>query len=216
MASKNLKTPVDQLTVSKGVVTSMATGGGRLVTYGDLIGDRQFNLAFTGSAPVKPTTAYKVGGTPVPRRDSPDKVNGQYVYMQHARIDGMLHGRVVRPRGQSAYKAGAKVLSIDESSIHDIAGARVLRKGDFIGVVAENEWDAVQAAAKLKLVWDTTPTLPGSDRLYEQMRAAKTMDNIVTQRGDASGVMSAAPHVARQTCRGPYQSHAAFAPHCAL
>jgi nicotinate dehydrogenase subunit B len=142
MASKNLKTPVEQLTVSKGVVSSMASGGGRLVTYGDLIGDKQFNLAFTGSAPVKPTTAYKVVGTPVQRRDSPDKVNGQYVYMQHARIDGMLHGRVVRPRGQSAYKAGAKVLSVDESSIRDIAGARVLRKGDFIGVVAENEWDA--------------------------------------------------------------------------
>jgi nicotinate dehydrogenase subunit B len=212
MASKNLKTPVEQLTVSKGVVT----GGGRLVTYGDLIGDKQFNLAFTGSAPVKPTTAYKVVGTPVPRRDSPDKVNGQYVYMQHARIDGMLHGRVVRPRGQSAYKAGAKVLSVDESSIRDIAGARVLRKGDFIGVVAENEWHAVQAAARLKVVWDTTPTLPGSDRLYEQMRSAKTTDNVVTQRGDASGVLSGAPHVATQICRAPYQSHAPFAPNCAL
>jgi nicotinate dehydrogenase subunit B len=212
MASKNLKTPVDQLTVSKGVIT----GSGRLVTYGDLIGDKQFNLAFTGSAPVKPTTAYKVVGTPVQRRDSPGKVNGQYVYMQHARVDGMLHGRVVRPRGQSAYKAGAKVLSVEEGSIRDIAGARVLRKGDFIGVVAENEWDAVQAAAKLKVVWDTTPTLSGSDRLYEQMRFAKTTDNVVTMRGDVAGALSGAPHVATQICRAPYQSHAPFAPNCAL
>jgi len=216
MASKNLNTPVDRLTVSKGMVA----GGGRSVTYGELIGDKQFNLAFTGSAPVKPPTAYKVVGTPVPRRDSPDKVNGEYVYMQHARIDGMLHGRVVRPRGQSAYKAGAKVLNIDESSIRDIAGARVLRKGDFIGVVAENEWDAVQAAAKLKVVWDTTPTLPGNDRLYEQMRSAKTTDNVVTQRGDAAGALasstSGAAHVASQACRAPYQSHAPFAPNCAL
>jgi nicotinate dehydrogenase subunit B len=216
MASKNLNTPVAGLTVSKGVVL----GGGRSVTYGELIGDKQFNLAFTGSAPVKPPAAYKVVGTPVPRRDSPDKVNGEYVYMQHARVDGMLHGRVVRPRGQSAYKAGAKVLSIDESSIRDIAGARVLRKGDFIGVVAENEWYAVQAAARLKVVWETTPTLPGSDRLYEQMRSAKTQDNVVTQRGDASGVLSSASEnggrVAAQTCRGPYQSHAPFAPNCAL
>jgi nicotinate dehydrogenase subunit B len=216
MASKNLNTPLGQLNVSKGVVSIVGAGGGRSVTYGELIGDKQFNLAFTGSAPVKSPASYKVVGTPVPRRDSPDKVNGEYVYMQHARVDGMLHGRVVRPRGQSAYKAGAKVLSIDESSIRDIAGARVLRKGDFIGVVAENEWDAVQAAARLKVVWETTPTLPGSDRLYEQMRSAKTQDNVVTQRGDASGVLSAAPHVATQICRGPYQSHAPFAPNCAL
>jgi nicotinate dehydrogenase subunit B len=217
MASRNLTTPVERLTVSRGVVSSlMQGGGGRSVTYGELIGDKQFNLAFTGSAPVKPTTSYRVVGTPVPRRDSPAKVDGDYVYMQHARIDGMLHGRVVRPRGQSAYKAGAKVLSIDESSIRDIAGARVLRKGDFIGVVAENEWDAVQAAARLKVVWDTTPTLPGSDRLYEQMRAAKTTDNVVTQRGDVAGALSGAAHVASQICRGPYQSHAPFAPNCAL
>ncbi len=222
MASKKLNTPAEGLTVSKGVVSIMASSGAVAssgagsITYGELIGDKQFNLAFTGSAPVKPTTSYKVVGTPVPRRDSPAKVNGEYVYMQHARIDGMLHGRVVRPRGQGAYKAGAKVLSIDENSIRDIAGARVLRKGDFIGVVADNEWDAVQAAAKLKVVWDTTPTLPGTERLHEQMRSAKTTDNVVTQRGDASGVLSAAPHVATQICRGPYQSHAPFAPNCAL
>jgi nicotinate dehydrogenase subunit B len=220
MASKNLNTPVDRLTVSQGVVSIVAAGTGRSVTYGDLIGDKQFNLAFTGSAPVKPATSYKVVGTPVPRRDSPGKVNGEYVYMQHARIDGMLHGRVVRPRGQSAYKAGAKVVSVDESSIRDIAGVRVLRRGDFIGVVAEHEWDAVQAAAKLKVVWDTTPTLPGSDRLHEQMRAAKTQDNVVTQRGDAAGALASAlagsAHLATQICRGPYQSHAPFAPNCAL
>ena len=38
-------------------------------------------------------------------------------YMQHVRVPGMLHGRVVRPRGQRAYGAGAKPLSVDESSI---------------------------------------------------------------------------------------------------
>jgi CO/xanthine dehydrogenase Mo-binding subunit len=212
MASKSLKASVDQLTVSRGVVT----GPGRLATYGDLIGDKQFNLAFTGTAPVKATTAYKVVGKAVPRRDSPDKVNGQYVYMQHARIDGMLHGRVVRPRGQSAYKAGAKVVSVDEGSIRDISGARIVRKGDFIGVVAENEWDAIKAANQLRVVWDTAPTLPGSDRLHEQMRSAKTQDNVVTTRGDVAAALTGAAHVATQMCRAPYQSHAPFAPNCAL
>ena len=54
-------------------------------------------------------------GTRVPRNDMPDKVSGKYVYMQHVRVPGMLHGRVVRPRGQSAYGAGAKILNVDES-----------------------------------------------------------------------------------------------------
>ena len=64
------------------------------------------------------------------------KADGTYEYVQHRRMEGMLHGRVVRPRGQRAYGAGAPVVAIDESSIAHIPGARALRKGDFIGVVA--------------------------------------------------------------------------------
>jgi CO/xanthine dehydrogenase Mo-binding subunit len=165
---------------------------------------------------VKPVTSYNVVGTKVPRRDSPDKVMGQYTYMQHVRVPGMLHGRVVRPRGQSAYKAGARVVSLDEGSILDIPAARVVRKNDFIGVVAEDEWAAVKAAAQLKVAWDTTPTLPGSDRMHEQMRSAKTEDRVVTQRGDTMAALNAAAQVATHICRGPYQSHAPFAPNCAL
>ena len=149
LASKKLDAPVDRLTVSKGIVSAQGATGS--VTYGELVGDKPFHLAFTGSAPVKAPAEYKVVGTPVPRNDLPDKVSGKYVYMQHVRVPGMLHGRVVRPRGQGAYGAGAKVIALDEASIRNIPGARVLRKGDFVGVVAENEWDAVRAAQQLKV-----------------------------------------------------------------
>src|ERR1700689_1823453 len=128
----------------------------------------------------------------------------------------MLHGRVVRPRGQRAYGAGAKVLNVDEASIRDITRARVIRRGDFIGVVAENEWDAVRAARQLKVTWDTTPTLPGSTALYESMRNSKTTDTVVLERGDI-GAFGGAPHVvARTTYHGPYQAHAPFGPNCAI
>jgi CO/xanthine dehydrogenase Mo-binding subunit len=215
MASKKLDAPADRLTVAKGVV-SVKEDGKRSVTYGELVGGKLFKVPFTGSAPVKTPAEYKVVGTRVPRNDVPAKVRGKYVYMQHVRVAGMLHGRVVRPRGQSAYGAGAKVLELDESSIRGIPGARVVRRGDFVGVVAENEWDAVRAARELKVTWDSTPTLPGTAGLYEQMRASKTNDRVVTERGDVNAVLGSAPHVATQICRGPYQAHAPFGPNCAL
>ena len=74
---------------------------------------------------------YKLVGKSVPRNDMPDKVSGKYVYMQHLRVDGMLHGRVVRPRGQGAYGDGAKILSVDEASIRDIPGARCCARAIF-------------------------------------------------------------------------------------
>jgi nicotinate dehydrogenase subunit B len=215
MASKKLGAQVDRLTVSKGVV-SVAGSATSSVSYGELVGDKPFHLAFTGSAPVKSPAEYKIVGTPVPRNDLPDKVSGKYVYMQHVRVPGMLHGRVVRPRGQGAYGAGAKVIAVDEKSIGNIPGARVLRKGDFIGVVAENEWDAVRAARQLKVTWDSTPALSGSDSLYDAMRAAKTDDRTVVEHGNAADAIGAAPHKVAYNCRAPYQAHAPFGPNCAL
>src|ERR1700733_13011834 len=212
LASKKLDAPGDSLTVAKGMVS--AAGGS--VSYGELVGDKPFHLAFTGSAPMKSSAEYKVVGTAVPRNDLPDKVSGKYVYMQHARVPGMLHGRVVRPRGQGAYGAGAKVMAVDETSIGNIPGARVLRRGDFVGVVAENEWDAVRAARQLKVQWDSTPTLTGSDGMYEAMRAAKTDDRIVLEHGNAADAIGAAPHKVAYNCRAPYQAHAPFGPNCAL
>ena len=215
MASKKLGVPVERLTVQKGIVSLMGSPE-RRVAYGNLLGDKPFNLAFTGKAPVKEAANYEVVGVSVPRRDAPDKVAGSYVYMQHARVEGMLHGRVVRPRGQGAYGAGAKVLALDEGSIRNISGARVVRKGDFLGVVAENEWDAVRAAQQLKVTWDSTPSLPGNDGLYEKMRAGQTQDRVVLTRGDVSAGLEKGPHVVSFHCRAPYQAHAPFGPNCAL
>ncbi len=217
LASKKLGAPVERLIVSKGVVTVGGMAGeASSVTYGELVGDKPFSLAFTGTAPLKPVTDYKVVGKSPTRNDIPDKVSGKYVYLQHVRLPGMVHGRVVRPRGQGVYGAGAKIASLDESSIAGIPGARVLRKGDFVGVVAESEWDAVRAAQQLKITWDMPATLPGSDGLYDAMRAEKTTDRVVLERGDVTGALGRAVHVVSGNYRAPYQAHAGFGPNGAL
>jgi nicotinate dehydrogenase subunit B len=215
LASKKLGAPVESLTVSKGVISGPGASG-ESITYGELAGDKPLRIPFTGSAPLKPVTQYRLVGTGVMRNDIPDKVTGKYVYMQHVRVPGMLHGRIVRPRGQRGYGAGAKVVAIDEASIRDIPTARVLRQGDFLGVVAENEWDAVRAAKQLKVAWESKDTLPGNAGIHEQMRAARTTDRIVLERGDVAGAFTHATHVVSQSYRGPYQSHAPFAPNCAI
>ena len=125
-------------------VVSAPSGSGASVTYGELAGEKPLHIPFTGKAPVKPVSSYGVVGKSVARNDVPAKISGRYQYMQFVHVPGMLHGRVVRPRGQRGYASGAGLNAIDESSIRGIPGAKVLRKGDFLGVVAEKEWDAIQ------------------------------------------------------------------------
>jgi len=215
LASARLNAPVEQLAVAKGIVTVSADPS-RAVTYGELIGDRQFNLKMTGKAPQKLVSEYKLVGTRVPRVEVPDKVAGKYVYIQHMRMPDMLHGRVVRPRGQGAYGAGARIASVDATSISDITGARIVRKGDFLGVVAPREWDAVRAAGKLKVTWDVPALLPTEEGLFDAMRRSRTIDSAIVDTGDVPAALASAAHVASATYHGPYQSHAPFAPSCAL
>ena len=91
-----------------------------------------------------------------------------------------------------------------------------MRKGDFVGVVAEREWDAVKAARALKVTWKESATLPGNADLFDRMRAAKTTDTVIADWGDAAKAFAGAAHVASSSYRCPYQSHAPFAANCAL
>jgi nicotinate dehydrogenase subunit B len=215
LAAARLNAPVEALMVASGIV-SVAGDPGRSVKYGDLLGDKPFNVKLTGTALRKPVEQYKLVGTRVARLDLPDKVSARYTNMQHVRVPGMLHGRIVRPRGQGAYGTGAKPLSIDESSILGIPGARVLRKGDFIGVVAPREWDAIKAARALKVEWQTNASLPGSGKLHAAMRAAKTTDTLVVDDGDVAKGFAMAAHTASASYQLPYQAHLPFGPNCAL
>ena len=109
---RSLGVPVASLSVDKGVVS----GGGKTVTYG-AAGRRQAvqrhssrptHAATPASAPAKPVSQYKLVGTPASQRDRhPGRSStGAYTYVHNVRVPGMLHGRVVRPRGQGAYGDG--------------------------------------------------------------------------------------------------------------
>jgi nicotinate dehydrogenase subunit B len=209
-AAIKLEMPADQLTVAKGVVS----GANKTCSYGALIGDGDEQIAITGKAPLKDPASYKVVGARLPRQDIAAKVKGTYTYVHHARLPGMLHGRVVRPKGQGGYGHPPKVRSIDEASIKDLPKARIIRQGDFVGVVAERQWDAVRAAQQLKVVWELPESLPGNAQLHAKLRSAKTTDSTMLETGNVKG--AASDFVVKDVFHGPYQAHAPFGPSCAL
>jgi CO/xanthine dehydrogenase Mo-binding subunit len=214
-ASQRFGVQIGSLVVNRGVI-SIEGDASRSVSYGQLLGDKPFAIKLTGTAPRKQATEYKLVGTRAPRVDMPDKVAGKYMYMQYVRVPDMLHGRVVRPRGQRAYGSRVKVASLDERSIANIPGARVVRRGDFIGVVADREWDAIKAARQLDVTWADNLPLPDLDKLPELMRATKSIDTVVVNIGDPDSAFAQAAHVASASYFSPYQAHAVFGPNCSI
>ncbi len=227
MASANLGVPVANLTVKGGVVS----GGGKTVSYGQLVGGKVFNIQGAnnslqaGVAPAKPISAYTTvtkDPNPVTRIDIPEKVTGEYTYVQNVKLPGMLHGRMVRPRGQGAYPYNSNVpVSVDASSIAHIPGAKIVQVSNFLGVVAPKEYDAIQAAAQLKVVWNTNPILPGTGNLwshYRQLDSAGKIPAAIASGsvGNVDAALASAAHTVSGTFKHHYQGHMPIGPSCAL
>jgi len=226
LGATNLGVSKSTLSVSKGVVS----GGGRTVTYGALVGDKLFNVRMpatpslaAGAPGAKPVAQYKLVATHgVPRVDIPAKVSGQFTYSHNVKVPGMVHGRVVRPRGQGAYGAGTapKVVSIDESSIKHIDGASVVRFGDFVGVVAQQEYAAIQAASQLKVKWADMPPIAPVGNLFKQMRdhdsAGKAPARIAAKDGNFESAFANAPTKIAQSYKYHYNGSMPIGPCCAV
>lgn len=217
MGSARLGVPVDQLNVSDAVITAKGDASKR-VTYGELIGGKKFNVTLTGAnvnaatgvAKVKPVGQLKYTGRPLPRYDIPAKVDGSLKWAVDVKLPGMVHARNVKP----AY-AGAKLVSIDESSVNKLPGfVKVVSKGNYVAVVFEREEQAINGARQLKVTWEkpATAPFPTSEGLFDYMRAAtptSTSRPIVV--GNPDTAFSGAAKVIEAEYAIPFQGHTAIA-----
>jgi CO/xanthine dehydrogenase Mo-binding subunit len=223
MASSKFGVPVGQLSVSEGVITVTGDSSKR-VAYGELIGGKRFNVALTGRnidattgvAKVKAVQEMKVVGKPFQRYDIPPKVNATAKWAVDARVPGMLHARNVRPP-----VAGAKLMSIDESSVRNIPGfVKVVSKGNYVAVVCEREEQAIKAAQQLKAEWQKPdkPSFPTSEGLFKYIR--ETQPTSVTKsragtpdvHGDPDKALAEAAKVVEAEYEYPFQGHTAVGP----
>ena len=94
-----------------------------------------------GKAQPKKPSEHKIVGQPIKREDVAPKVFAQEDFVTDVKVPGMVHGRMIRPP-----VAGAVPVKVDEASIKNIPGAKVVWDKGFLGVVADKEWDAIQAA----------------------------------------------------------------------
>jgi CO/xanthine dehydrogenase Mo-binding subunit len=210
LAAEKLGRPLVELITANGEVRPPAGGDG--IGYGALVGGKRLALPVDAKAPLKNPAAYRVVGQPLPRPDIPAKCTGRHVYVHDFSVSGMLHGRPIRPPA-----IGARLLSVDESSIKHIPDARVVRINDFLGVVAADEWAAVRAARELKASWSEWQGLPGNEELAKHVRESVVdHDEAIVKKGDVPAALPAAAKQLSATYYWPVQSHASMGPSCAV
>jgi len=237
MAAEELGVPVDKVTLVEGdtglTPDQGSTGGSTGLTRGGIevrqaaatarqalsnVGQsklaegQRFFMKVDPKAPLKDPAQYTVVGQPIRRPDLPAKCTGKHTYVQDFVLTGMLHGRVIRPPA-----IGAKLMSVDETSIKGIPDVRVVRKENFVGVVAKDEWAAIRASRELKATWSDWEGLPGNAGLERFVRdGAIDRDDTLLNKGSTDAALASASQKFSAKYFWPNQSHGSIGPSCAV
>ena len=228
LAAKKLGVPKDKLTVKECVVS----GGGKSISYGDLIKGQQLNLTIPvkgdlmnimgltvdGDPPMKPVSAYTVIGKSYPSSAIQAKVSARANWITDVRLPGMLHGRVVHPR-----TLGSTLVSVGKLDKTKYPNTQVIVKQNLVGVVAPAEWEAIQAAQQIAAdtKWTDWKALPSTAKLHESLRSdsdwksTPVMKSSAT-RGDAAAVVASSAKKLSATYQLPYMKHAPIGPTIAV
>jgi CO/xanthine dehydrogenase Mo-binding subunit len=208
LASKRFGIPAADLEIAHGTVRPK---GGAGVGFAELLASQKLDLKIDPKAPLRDPTTYQLVGKPLPRPDVPAKCTGTFPYVHNFTLPGMLHGRTIRPPA-----IGAALVSVDDSGLKDLKGARVVCIKDFLGVVAEDEWTCIRAQRVLKARWSEWNGLPEQGRLVDVVRGME-VSHVEALPLKASTVAAAAGAKSlKATYFWPMQSHASLGPSCAV
>ncbi|MCX6590740.1 MAG: molybdopterin-dependent oxidoreductase [Acidobacteria bacterium] len=239
LAAEQLQVPASSITITAGV----AAGGGKSLSYGQLLEGRHLDLkipvtgkptgmdasfgwgvgglmgySVTGNPPVKPVSEYTVVGTSFPMPGIPDKVTGRTAWSCDVPVPGLegnlLHARMIRPP-----TVGSTLITAGTVDKKRFPTARVIAKGNLVAVVSPDEWEAVTAARAFasSTKWTAWSGLPGSEQLTTTLRARDW--GTPSTRGDATAVIAALAQAERTVSASfeqPYVRHAPIGPYVAV
>lgn len=180
------------LQIEKGVVNS---SDGRQLSFAELVAGEQHVVSISGDAPLKAVQDYRLVGQSSARVDIPAKATGELTYVHDMRLPDMLHGRVIRPPYaglDSGDFVGKSLLHVDESSIAHIPGVvKVVVIGDFVGVVALREEQAVKAAQALIVTWKAwNQKLPDMTDVEQAIRDNPRIQRVVLDKGNVQQALA--------------------------
>jgi isoquinoline 1-oxidoreductase len=206
-------TDATDLTVAEACVTSPQDA--RSASYAELVaGMRRIETVASDPALTPPDRWHLAGGA-APVTDATDAVTGRRRYTTDLSLPDMLHGRVLRPPS-----FGAALRTVDTSSAAAVAGVRVIRDGDLIGVVAPDPLVAAHALGCIRAEWDPVAQ-PANADLVSHLRAHPVTvegwgGGFSDESGDVDRALESAPVRLDATYTTAYLAHVPLETRAAL
>ena len=209
LAATKLGQPVDGMKIEDGTITA---DNGKSITYWKLLTGKELEREATGTAKLRPISEHRYIGKSIPRLDIPGMMTGAAVYVQDMKPKGTVYGAVARP---PTY--GAKLTELDTTDIKKMPGViKVVRDGSFLGIVAEREEQANDAAMALGKAakWKVDKLPVGTEGIFNWLTSAKSEGKEILTQPRSEG--PAAAKVLKATYMRPYQMHGAIGTSAAI
>jgi len=210
LAAVRLKTPKDRLAVKGGVVFDK-TRTSRRVTYAQLTKGKKIERRLDTAPTIKTVGQYNLIGKPVNRIDAVDKVTGKAKYTGDIRIPGMVYAKILRPPSH-----GAKLKSLDASSVEGRDGFEVVRDGELVAVLHKYPDRAEKALSELKADYDIPEPRFDDKTVFDYHIKNAGKGRVNGKAGNLATGERLSKDVVEQTYLNGYVAHAPMEPHTAV
>lgn len=179
----------------------------RRASYGELA-NKAATLPVPTDVTLKTAKDYKIVGKPIPRIDTPPKVNGSAEYGIDFRVADMKYAVLAR-----CPVIGGKVGGFDDKESKKVSGVSYVGKiGDSaVAVVADSVWGAMEGRRVLQVSWDEGPN--------KDLNTAAVMDSLrqgATKKGvslySTGDVSKASGRHIEAAYELPFMAHAPMEP----
>ena len=189
---------------------------GRCLTYGEIAAFATLpaEMPALDSIPLKDPEDFRLIGRRVPRRDLPEKINGQAEFAIDVNFPNLLFAAVTRPP-----ISGMTIVSVDDAGASKAEGVvGVLQTDSEVAVVARSYYQATSARERLSVEWSD----PGEAGNYSsaaaiEINSAAARDLSVSglpwdAQGDVAGAFESAGELIEREYRSDFMYHAQMEP----
>ncbi|HVG90193.1 MAG TPA: molybdopterin cofactor-binding domain-containing protein, partial [Alphaproteobacteria bacterium] len=162
MAAERWHADRKTLLAHDGAVSNPATK--QSFSYSQLTEGKKLVKVLGDDPALTPPAKWRVAGQVVPKVDGKSFVTGAHQYTSDISRSGMMYGAVLRPKAFNA-KLGA----LDTKEAEQVPNLKVVRDGDFVGVVASDPETATNALDLITAEWNA-PQQIAESALFESLR----------------------------------------------
>jgi nicotinate dehydrogenase subunit B len=210
LGSQQLKVPVQELGVEKGVVFVKADPS-RKITFAKLAAGQKIARLAGRQAVIKSVSEFQVMGKSFNRVDGPAKVTGEAKYAGDIRVPGILYARIVRPPAH-----GAKLVKVDTSAAEKMPGVVLVKEEGLIAVLHPDLETAARAIEAVKAEFDVPKPAVDTETIFDYLIQHAPEPREGEKRGDLAEGEKASASLFEHRYEDGYGAHAPIETHTAL